>query len=525
MAIASSNRIKFIRPIGLIDVTAIACLLGLLLAQIGGFAGDPGVGWHLKSGEWIATHGVVPKVDPFLAWSEPRAWVCDQWLSDLIFYFLYSHGSWPLLYAALSSFYLATYLLLLYPGVRKLTGSAMASVFGVFFAWKVGLVHFILRPVLLSFMFFSWVYLRVLDIYRTAHLQQKHLRVADYLMFPLVFILWANLHPSFVMGLVLLALVPCSMVLDLFLLPDRASANWTLIRRITILVLLCVVVTAINPNGFNLHASILELGQNKYFMRLHVEWLSPDFQQLAPRFLYAAVMLLVFSALWGTKPNWRSFELLMLTTFLFLTLNAIRILPFMGIVMAVPFAESLLGLKGSALWRLGPLLGAIPQRFANLERREQRSYGARWVGVALLAFIAWCYSTQSVPFVKSKLGPPESYPYAAVEFLKNHNASERDVVVFADPGWGGFIAMFGAPNLRAAFDDRNTLLGQPLYEQYFAAMKVHANWRGFLRQFGTSFLLLRAKSDFAIGLKYQGIQPVFSDEVAMVFDVRREMVN
>ena len=91
----------------------------VLTTGLSEFADDPGVGWHLASGEYILQHGKVPHTDPFLHAAGERPWVSDQWLSDLLIAVCYRLGSFPYVYAVL----IAIYLFVFFGIVGKLFGS------------------------------------------------------------------------------------------------------------------------------------------------------------------------------------------------------------------------------------------------------------------------------------------------------------------------------------------------------------------------------------------------------------------
>ena len=96
---------------------------------------------------------------------EARPWLIDQWLADLFLYSGYSAGGWPLLYALLLVAYLLTYFFVLYRGAVELTGLRILSCLAAVYAFKIGQIHFILRPVLFSFLFFSIVYVQIYSLY------------------------------------------------------------------------------------------------------------------------------------------------------------------------------------------------------------------------------------------------------------------------------------------------------------------------------------------------------------------------
>ena len=50
---------------------------------------DPDIWWHLRAGQWIATHGAVPSTDPFSSFGLGKPWVAYSWLFELLIYALY----------------------------------------------------------------------------------------------------------------------------------------------------------------------------------------------------------------------------------------------------------------------------------------------------------------------------------------------------------------------------------------------------------------------------------------------------
>src|SRR5689334_21056571 len=53
--------------------------------------------WHLKTGEYILKHFSIPRVDFYSFTTPGKPWVAHEWLSEVIFYFLYSHFGFNLL--------------------------------------------------------------------------------------------------------------------------------------------------------------------------------------------------------------------------------------------------------------------------------------------------------------------------------------------------------------------------------------------------------------------------------------------
>src|SRR5690606_3385635 len=98
------------------------------------------------------------KIDPFLYSTEPRRWVADQWLSDLLLYKLYELNGWEILYKTATILF---FLLFCVAGVLTVKQNELSLAWGliaVLLALRLSLVHFILRPVLLSICLFGLLY-------------------------------------------------------------------------------------------------------------------------------------------------------------------------------------------------------------------------------------------------------------------------------------------------------------------------------------------------------------------------------
>ena len=513
------NRLRnfLMRPIGLADAMVALGFVVLLVQLPEHFAADPGVGWHLATGKWIVEHASIPYLDPFLAYKEGRSWVSDQWLSDCLFYLLFRAGSWPLLYAALLSIIALTYFLLLRSALSALVRSYLITCFVVIVAFKLGQLHFILRPVVFSFLFFSVLYVLLYRLYFEIKAERQPRFARLFVCLPLMFMLWANMHPGFVTGLVLILLLIVALFLDQLLLGVGFSR--ATLKKLSALFLLCCLATLLNPYGYNLHRSIVALGSSDYFMNLHMEWKGIEFKEFAG-FLFETVLILIvlstFLAGVGSM-GWRCFEVFSLLAFAHLALQAIRMLPFFGIVMTVPFVQALLNLGAARFMQKNKIWSRLAPYFENLALREQRTNAGKLVllvGVAMLLFQA--ASSGRIPFFAGQFGPPQKdFPYQAVQFLK---AQGQELRVAASPDWGGFITWFGAGQLKPILDDRNTLVGEAFYRRFMASMKPGADWRSYLSEFGVTHLLLSKASPLGASIRETStLDILYQDEVAIVF--------
>jgi hypothetical protein len=177
--------------------------LSLYCLQMDQLADDPGLGWHFKTGELVANTWRIPRADPFLAVSQgasaqgERLWVADQWLSDLIFFWLKSLGGWPTLYVFTAGVWIVTFFAVVGPGVQAQVGGAFVSTLVALIAFKLGQVHFVLRPVVGSIFLFAVVHRVSRGLVKSGELSSGAVKKRLLLLFG-VFALWSSLHPAFV---------------------------------------------------------------------------------------------------------------------------------------------------------------------------------------------------------------------------------------------------------------------------------------------------------------------------------------
>ena len=480
------------RP-GLIDAIIVISAVSLCALQLAGLANDPGVGWHLKTGEWILSHRSVPTHDPFLGSLVAREWVATQWLSDVVLAQVYAVGGWSLLYALAVAVYCAIFYAILYPVVRSTTGEYLAAAVTCFVAFKATQLHFILRPVLFGYLCFTllvcWSSLRL----TAEHSDDPVHSAPSWIALPALFVAWANLHPSFFMGLLVLGLLYLSLFIEQ-LLGLRSFSRATHGRYIAITTL-CFAATFITPYGAKLHINILSLASSDFFMQYHSEWLPPTLNELPAQIALGSLVVILLAAMrhgiTGTKLN--TFQILSILCFAYSSMQAVRMLPMFMIIVSVPLAQSLGAIvRGLSIRKRHPLISAS---LANLEQREHNSPFPILLGLLFTCTIVYTLTTQNVPLYTGEYGPTRnSFPSNAITALKQ---SERNVILAASPNYGGSIVWYGWPEVRPIIDDRNMLLGEKFYRKFFDRLRPEANGRGYLREQGATHLLLESSGQLA----------------------------
>lgn len=479
-------------------------LFQLLSVQLHHFCDDPGVGWHLATGQWIAQHFVVPRMDPHLHSALPRAWVADQWLSDLILYLAYDLLGWAGLYALITSLFIIAFLGFGFVKTARDSGLVLVTACLSLLLTKIAEVHFILRPVVFGFLCFAAVY----QICLGAFVERRNFTRREIYLLGGLFILWPNLHGSFVLGLLLLLLFT--------LFGGGFSQRWRVLFSLGLL-------TLINPYGWELHKSILHLGSSAYFMALHQEWLPVDFRHIEGHIFEALLLGSLAIALLGVTLRFAIFEVVTLVTFIHLSLNSVRFLPFFAII-ALPILVRLTEQLLSKLEQF-ELGGRLVSSWWRLEEFERSGVIFPIRSVLLLFMIATIWFNQ-VPFYSGKLGIDSSkFPVKAVEYLIRYRGGAHTVVA-ADPAWGGAITWHGQGKVKAIIDDRNTLLGESEYKQFDSEFNVLGDWEEYTRARGAQFIIVPTQSKFSRALRsFKKRRPLYEDGTAAIYRVRRKSLS
>jgi hypothetical protein len=468
------------------------------MSQMNNFADDPGVGWHLKTGEFVWISTSAPRFDPFLA-SESRPWVADQWLSDLLLFSVYRAGSWRALYVGLAGVWLVTFFGVLHRAVRVQIGSSLASVVAVLLAFKCAQVHFILRPIIFSIFLFTCTLVTARKLSRLDSLPAGSLVLPGSFLIAL-FVLWSNIHPAFVLGLILVFCLPISRILD----GKRSGSE---VAKLALLAVLCLLGTFVNPYGVELHRSIIALGRSSYFLSLNREWLPTDLASFEGLTLIVLVVTALIAALvsrcFRASIGW--FDILVSGFLALQAFYSVRFLPFAAIALTFTFAAALRCMAQSVVgirW-----LGVTVRYIRALENYEGKSSTAGIFACVCALVGVFCYRIMPLP---EQLGPQEaSYPRAILESIRTDAPGG---VILASPDFGGFITANLYPAFKAVIDDRNTLIGEQLYRDFFQSLKSPETLSVLVNRFQVTHLIIPRNSPTGANLASSPNWPVLLDD-------------
>jgi len=180
---------------------ALAAAIALLQAP-----SDSDLFWHLQQGEWTLDHGQILDHDLWSFTRSGTAYNTGAWLGDVVMALAFRAGGWvgiDVLRAALvgvAAFFTARVTLRVQPHAAW----AALPVLGVILVSRMVWGD---RPQLFTLALFPIV----LDVLFAARLEGRARRLA---LLPVVFVLWANLHNAFVVGLVAVAIFAIDAVIE-----------------------------------------------------------------------------------------------------------------------------------------------------------------------------------------------------------------------------------------------------------------------------------------------------------------------
>ena len=235
-------------------------LLSTVMIKPGFILADPDTFWHLVVGQHIITDHSFPVVDQYSYTRAGAPWIAKEWLSQVMLYWAYSSAGWK--------------------GLALLTATIAALSYSILFAWlcrrvepivaltitvvtfSLGTESLLARPQI-----FFYLLLTLCACGLVGAVESKR---TPWWLVPLT-ALWANLHASFPIALVLAALFGLEAVASAA--PDertRTGAKWALV------LLAALAATGATPYGYGPLLVSLKLVGSKEINAIN-EWMPMGF--------------------------------------------------------------------------------------------------------------------------------------------------------------------------------------------------------------------------------------------------------
>ncbi|HJP90504.1 MAG TPA: hypothetical protein VJ875_01020 [Pyrinomonadaceae bacterium] len=449
--------------------------------------------WHLKTGEYIVNTHSIPKTDFFSFTNYGRPWVAHEWLSEAIFYLIYSHFGFNVLivvFAILTA--LAFWLVFKRTASHPLIGG-FATLLGV---WAI-LPDIGVRPRIFTLLLSS-VFLALLERY-----VQRGKGREIWLLIPLM-ALWVNLHGGFLLGLILILLTIVGIPLDAWSKGEKFNLSSSQMQTLGLLLTGCALAILLNPHGIWIYTFPFEIFLSPVQQQAIVDWLSPDFHQSEAVPLIILIFLTI-AALALSPKRVRLSELLLFLATLYMTLKSRRHMSILAVVSVPIMADYL---QNWITARTGGKMFSMDMS-SNL-RRKTTVFGLLFV-LPLFAFV-W---KLKVTVFDSPSQRALNAPVKAVEYLKQNQIVGK---TFTDPNiWGGYL-IWNMPSNPVYIDGRIDMYGDEFVREYMNIILGYVDWRGPFDRYGVQIVIIEPKAALATELrKASDWQQVYHDELAVVF--------
>jgi hypothetical protein len=458
---------------------------------------DPDFWWHVRIGRWMADNARLPSTDIFTFTVPTHVWTDHEYLTEILMWLV--HRSTGVVGISIA-FGLLTWagFWILYRQVHRLPWVIVAV--GLAIGAVAGAPIWGPRAQMITF------FLTCLELYWLQGYLSGRSRALRY--FPLVMVLWANLHGGWVIGFVWLGVALVAELVSWGF--DRSNpAHRAHVRFLAIITAFSIVAVAATPHGLSLYPYPFQTQGSVAQQKLIVEWFSPDFHQVYLRPFEAMVFLVIIGFTLRRPPL---HEFLLTLAALGLALQSVR-----NVVLFVAVATPVMINSYSAYWKeISAARGwkpVLPPRgiFAVIT--------AVVLTVIALATAFRVYDT--INPAKQQRVVAADYPVAAADWLDAH--PEVGTRMYNQYGWGGYFAyrFYPQPNRKVFIFGEAALMGDPLLNEYEDVQTLRPEWKQRLDRYGVDYIVYNKDEALANVLATQPEwKLVYQDSVAVIY-VRR----
>jgi hypothetical protein len=435
--------------------------------------------WHLKVGQYIANHHVVPSHDFMSFTMVGHSWTDHEWLAELALFGLYRLGGlWgpDVFFAILIT---ATFSLL-YLNITQRNIHRVLATFIVAMAFMASSASWGPRIQMVT-LFFLAAYGLILQ--RFAQTRDRRLLVA----LPLLMLVWTNLHGGFVLGLVIVTLNLAGEWLNRV---TRREGAWERddLKVLLYALIAAAAITIVNPNGVRQLLYPLTFVLPNAYTNLIEESASPNFH-MPVMMVFEAMLLLLVTSLLITRERLNWTHLFVIVAFTHLAFSQVRNVAVWSVVVTPLLAYY--------IQATGPRLKELFPQF-SYRRRPVAGRTGQILNLVLLLMVLVVYVGEGTHFINRqtmRTAETSAYPTRAIAYLQHHHLPQR---VFVSYGWGGYLLWHLFPTYRDYMDSRaDTLYNKSILNGYLSLYAASPAWRSTLQTYRIQDVLVEPGAPIA----------------------------
>ncbi len=441
---------------------------------------EPDIWWRLRCATDVLQHHAFTPTDTYSFTAAGLAWTNFEWLSDLGFLMAFRTMGLQGIVALYSLAMMLIVAGMYYRSIRAgadCKDAAFATVGGL----SMAAVSLAPRPLL-----FGWVCLTglllILDRFRETG--------RGLWLMPPLFIIWINLHGSWIYGLAVIVITIVSGLI---------SGEWGLVvasrwspadlKKLLVALTASIAALFVNPFGYKLVVFPLEFFRVQSFMQYVEYWRPPDFGTWNGKLALCLIFAVLATALFSRR-RYRLDEVLLLAFALWSALSHARFLDFAAII-AVPM--------------LATRLKLFPPYEPELDKP--------WLNAAIMAGAVAAIIVLFPNRGELQQRVTDEYPVAALHYIHDHNITGR---IFSPAEFGGFIE-WTSPEIKSFADGRAIFVENGAFQDCMKALTLQDSLR-IMDKYHIDYILLERSWPLNYLLKHSpGWRLLYSDGVAAVF--------
>ncbi|WP_419176067.1 hypothetical protein [Desulfosediminicola sp.] len=468
---------------------------------------DPDYYWHIKTGEYIFENQLLPRLDIFSFTMTNQPWVLHEWLFQLLLYMIFDlFGTTGV--KSLSVFLFLVSVYFSYKLSKRLSSARITAMLMLVLLPVLIVIGLSPRPQLFTYIFFSY--------YLYGLLSYKYLyEVKQLYLFPLIMVLWVNLHGGYIIGIALVFFFAVTELLTNYTKPIiLRKARRALLLPFGI-ALTSLAASSINPDfidHWKYPLQVISMDASKIFIS---EWRSPGFHDALGK-LYLLLVFTFFAANICRKKRPDLTEFFIPLFFITQGFVAVRHIPLAALAtmpfIAVAFKNCIpINLPAESKDKLRQLLSRIFNGSLNKDLGNKEYF----MNLAILSLAILALFTVN-PSLENKAAAKvnKAVPVTATDFIVDNEIQGR---MFNTYGYGGYLIYRLYPDQKVFIDGRADMYGDDFLKKYKKINNGLPDWEKEFDHYDIDYVLCERQAPIRQLLLTRGdFKLVYDDEYSSV---------
>jgi len=457
---------------------------------------DGDLGRHITLGNHIITSRSIPTRDVFSHTKLGDPLTPHEWLADVIF--ALAHRA-----AGLDGIVWITALIigaafwLVYKQSLDLSSMSLLALAGTILAAAAASLHWLSRPHIFTILFtVIWI----------TELEKLRIGIRkNWLIFPVIMLIWVNTHGAFIAGILIWACYIAGLILD-------QKFSWPEIKTYLWIGLSSLLVSLINPDGFGIWKTGFGFLGNRYLVSHTAEYLPPDFHQIST-WPFLLLIVLSIGLLAISKRRMNASHALLLSGWTAMALYSARNIPLYAVIVA-----PILVTVGADYLQANKSKGAT-DKFIDLQSRfmdiEKSLKSGLWSGIVVVAAGLLLMRGFTLDFQnKGNQFRDNVFPVQAVDWIEENQLQGEGFNYFP---WGGYLLYRTWPEMLVFIDGQTDFYGEELTRKYEKVITLSPGWEDVLQKYQVSWVLMPTQSELIQHLQEIGDwNAVYQDQISTI---------